>query len=490
MSLLKIPNGKSGILFKGLCLVLLPLFVNSFLILLLNNSLSRAESLIEASRRQVNVVHKLTHATYAVTEILLGGNNAMLNGTFNFFSPLINRGWAILKSDLASVSQNISPDASYRKFQAEMDALLNRQHAVFIKSENPSLGLDSILIKVRRINEWVKIGGKQSRLLHALQEEVQEKYFSLVRAQQEEQKLVGLIVIVAIFLNSMLALFLSKLFQRNFTGRINALGEMAKSLPLNAPINETISGSDELQQIGVELAKVSWKLAEVAEYRRSLMQMMAHDVRSPLMAADISIATLESFLKDSISAQGADKLSDAGSALSNCLSLVNDLLLLESLENGETKPNFANCDLGEVMSSVLKSEHFSKANIMVSVAGSVRADREQIIVVIQRMIFNALSRTTADGKIQVTCEKHENHQRLSVRDDGKPLTAKESVDLLDKAVQASNTNNGDENPLGLAVAAAVMNLHDGLIGHQSIEDGNVLYLEFPLLSESLPAGDF
>lgn len=471
-------------------MVLLPLLVNSFLILLLNNSLARAESLIEASRRQVNVVHKLTHATYTVTEILIGGNNAMLNGTFTFFSPLIYRGWTVLKGDLAAVSENISPDASYRKFQTEMDALLNRQQAVFIKSENPSLGLDSIFIKVRRINEWVKIGGKQSRLLHALQEEVQDKYLSLVRSQQEEQKLVGVIVIVAILLNSILALLLSKLFQRNFTGRINALSEMAKSLPLNAPINETISGSDELQQIGVELAKVSWKLAEVTEYRRSLMQMMAHDVRSPLMAADISIATLESFLKDAISAEGAEKLSDAGDALSNCLSLVNDLLYLESLENGETKPNFVNCDLREIMSSVLKLEHFSEANIINSADGGVRADRDQIILVIQRLISNALSRTSADGKLEVTCERHDNHLRLSVRDYGRPLTPEEANDLFDKTFQASNANNESESPLGLSVAFAIMSLHDGLIGHQSVEDGNLLYLELPLLSGSLSTGDF
>ncbi len=142
-------------------MVLLPLLLNSLAVLILNNSLSRAESLIESSRRQMTVVHKLTHAIYVITEILLGGNNAMMNGSYSFFSPLINYGWKMVKADLADVSENITPYASYIKSCDEMNSLIDRQQAIFLKGENKSMGFDNIFMKLRRVNEWVSIGGKQ-----------------------------------------------------------------------------------------------------------------------------------------------------------------------------------------------------------------------------------------------------------------------------------------------------------------------------------------
>lgn len=466
-------------------MVLLPLLFNSFLILILNNSLSRAESLIASSRRQMTVVHKLTHAIYVETEILLGGNNAMMNGSYRFFSPLLNQGWAMVENDLAVISQNLTAEASYIKFQNDINNLLERQQAIFIKSESPSMRLDNILVKLRRINEWVLIGGKLTRLLHRLQEEVREKYLQSVRLQQEEQKLVGEIVIVAIISNTLLALLLIRLFQRDFSARINALSEMAKKLPFNEPINETISGSDELQEIGVELAKVSWKLADVAEYRQSLMQMMAHDVRSPLMAAEISIATLDKFMKKSLSLKSSEKLTDASRALANCLTLVNDLLLLESLENGETKPVFETCDIDEIISSAIENQALrSKVDTVNSCDGIVlKVDRKQISLVFQRMISSADGRSPDGGALEITCEAVNNRLRLKVRDYGNPLLEQDSAGLFDKACQASRVGDDAIDSLGLSIAVPILNLHGGSIEAKALTDGNLLSLDLPLLKE-------
>ncbi len=68
----------------------------------------------------MTVVLKLTHAIYAVTEILLGGSNAMMNGSHRFFSPLINRGWAIVRDDLAQVEKNMPADPNHATFQREI----------------------------------------------------------------------------------------------------------------------------------------------------------------------------------------------------------------------------------------------------------------------------------------------------------------------------------------------------------------------------------
>jgi len=335
---------------------------------------------------------------------------------------------------------------------------------------------------LRRVNEWIGIGGKQSRLLHRMQEDVREKYLHSLHAQQEDQKLIGTVALIAIVLNILLALFLIKMFQRDFSGRIEALSEMAKKLPLNEPINETISGSDELQEIGVELAKVSWQLADTTEHRRSLMQMMAHDVRSPLMAADISIATLHRFLGNSLSHQGAQHLADAGQSLANCLTLVNDLLLLEGLENGEWKPDLKTCSLHAIVAAIVETTTSKVPIKLMDWTGndSIKADREKLSIVIERMLKSAIARAPKDSAVEIACEQSEGLLRLTVQDQGTPLTSEEASNLFDKVAQAKAEPNDDTDSLGLSIAVPIVSMHRGSIYSKPSNHGNLLCLELPV----------
>jgi signal transduction histidine kinase len=468
-------------LFQGLYLILLPLLFNCLLILILNNAVIKAERQIDISRKQMTVVYKLTHAIYAVTEILLGGSNAMMNGSYRFFSPLINRGWTIVQDDLSAVAQNVDLDESYKQFDEQMKSLLDRQQAIFLKSEDRSLGFNNVFIKMRRAAEWIRIGGKQSLLLHEQQKVVRENFLHSLQLQRNEQKLIEEIVVAGFIANIILALLLYRHFHRNFMGRVNALSKMARKLPLNEPIDEVLTGSDELQDIGVELAKMSWTLADVAEYRRSLMQMMAHDVRSPLMAADISIATMSKFLGSSLSAGGRQSLIAAGDALADCLVLVNDLLLLESLENGEAKYHLKDCDLHHLISSVVENADYLHSHALENLADAfvVKADAELISKVLDRLLREASLRAPAGSTIKVTTAlQTDGRVVLEVSDQGKPLTEAESTMLFDKLQQAQRTAAGEVNSLGLSIAPAIMALHNGSIQQRSSDDGNAFTLHF------------
>ncbi len=463
-------------------MVLLPLLVNSILILVLNDSLSRAEHLIQSSRRQMIVVHKLSHALYVVTEILMGGNNALMNGAYSFFAPHISKGWEIFEKDLAAVEENITPDDAYNSFRDEMGNLLRRQKSIFIKSDDKSMVADSIFVKLRRVNEWVRIGSRQSRLLHTMQAVVREKFQRSIYLQQQEQKIIGGIVLLAIALNVFLALLLHRLFHRSFVGRIDSLSKMAQRLPSNEPLNEVISGSDELYEIGEELVKLSWNLADVSEYRRSLMQMMAHDVRSPLMAADISVATLNRVLKDTFSPQTENSLGNVGRALSSSLGLVNDLLLLEGLENGETKPELKVCNMREIVSSAVEDgEAFNKLPIETSVESvELKVDGRLLSLVIHRMLRSALDRAAKDGSVKITAAVSENQINLCVFDSGAPISPDARANLFDKVHQANRQDIEDLDSLGLAIAVPVVHLHHGSIGFEPSADGNRLCLKLPL----------
>lgn len=467
---------------QGLYLVLLPLLINCFLLVILNRAATQAESQIDTSRKQMTVVLKLTHAIYAVTEILLGGSNAMMNGSHRFFSPLINRGWAIVRDDLAQVDKNMPADATHAKFQQEISSLLNRQQEIFIKGEDRRMSFDNIFIKMRRINEWVKIGGKESRLLHDEQAAIRDKYLQSLQSQRREITLISQIILVGLVANVLLALFLYRDFHRNLMGRINALSNMAKKLSLNEPLNEVITGSDELREISVELAKVSWRLADIADYRRSLMQMMAHDVRSPLMAADISLATLSKFMSDSLSERGSQNLEEASQALQNCLSLVNDLLLMESFENSEVKLDLKDCKSEDLVSQTLgQASYLGCFQVLNRTESAVlRIDREQISRVLERILRFAASRAPEGSRILVNGTASNDCYQLEVSDQAVPLGDDEASKLFDKLHQAQIAGGSKVHTLGLSIAVPILQRHQGSISYKRIADGNAILLELPL----------
>lgn len=406
----------------------------------------------------------------------------MMNGSHRFFSPLINRGWAIVRDDLAQVDKNMPADATHAKFQQEISSLLNRQQEIFIKGEDRRMSFDNIFIKMRRINEWVKIGGKESRLLHDEQAAIRDKYLQSLQSQRREITLISQIILVGLVANVLLALFLYRDFHRNLMGRINALSNMAKKLSLNEPLNEVITGSDELREISVELAKVSWRLADIADYRRSLMQMMAHDVRSPLMAADISLATLSKFMSDSLSERGSQNLEEASQALQNCLSLVNDLLLMESFENSEVKLDLKDCKSEDLVSQTLgQASYLGCFQVLNRTESAVlRIDREQISRVLERILRFAASRAPEGSRILVNGTASNDCYQLEVSDQAVPLGDDEASKLFDKLHQAQIAGGSKVHTLGLSIAVPILQRHQGSISYKRIADGNAILLELPL----------
>ena len=481
MAILDSPRIRSGILLQGLYLVLLPLLFNCVLIGVLSKSVSEAEALIDESRRRIKVAHKLTHAIYVVTEMILGGNNALMNGKYQFFGPMLNTGWTYLANDLEEVSKNVTADATTGDYQAEINDLIERQKAIFANAKVP-LSFDNVFIKMRRVQDWVRVGARLSNLLHAMQEDVREKYLHSLKAQKDKQAVITLIVIVGLTVNLLIALFLIRHFRANFVKQIDQLSKMAQMLPFNEPISETISGSEELQGIGVALAQVSWRLADVAEYRRSLMQMMAHDVRSPMMAAQISIVTLKKLVHDSLTSDGSASLSEGEKAISECLTLVNDLLFLESLENGDTKFEQIVCDIQEIVAAVVNNNQNLKNVTVSSSVDSIIAklDKTNLTLIIERMLADACNRAPENSNVSITSEVANGRMNLTIRDQAPPLTPVECSNLFDKIYQAGEADRYRTNSLGLAVASKIAQVQNGSINCQSTAEGNSLALNLPL----------
>ncbi|MFX7620780.1 hypothetical protein ABTJ52_20485, partial [Acinetobacter baumannii] len=88
----------------------------------------------------------------------------------------------------------------------------------------------------------------------------------------------------------LLALLLVLLFSRQITKRLAILVRNAESLTISQQL-ATVKGNDEIAYLGTKIDQASQRLREATAHRDSIIDMVAHDVRAPLMAAQISLET-------------------------------------------------------------------------------------------------------------------------------------------------------------------------------------------------------
>src|SRR5207302_687457 len=104
--------------------------------------------------------------------------------------------------------------------------------------------------------------------------------------QVEMQVIGGALVAILFFVIVALA------FLNDITQRLSVLVGNAQQIPTGKPLPTKVSGTDELAYLDEVLHEASAQLLKSADYRKSLMEMIAHDLRSPLAASRLTLQLL------------------------------------------------------------------------------------------------------------------------------------------------------------------------------------------------------
>jgi signal transduction histidine kinase len=456
---------------------------------MLNHSLDRAAQFMEAARRRTIVINTLSRDLVTVTGILTMGNNARMNGAYDFFGKFINGYLDTLETSVNEIAPEVPADLSFDATAREILSLIHRQRAIFIKAEDKSTKSDELVVKLRRTSQWIKLCGRESYLLNKTLESAQAQFEQAVLAQKREQQLTALIVALALVANGLLACVLAFYFHRHIANRIGALVKMARKLPQNKQITEKIGGGDELAELASELGKVSLELSQTEDYRRTLMQMMAHDVRSPLMASSVSIEVLEVLKDGQLSDAGGESLNRARDSIALCLTLINDLLLLESLESGKLELDAVLNDGHKLVDMAIAREQQAASERSIQLINGVddtvvRLDYDHILIALQKLLLNAIRQAPDKSQVQVTGSIRNGALRVCVHDCGQALSQRAREQIFDKFYQASQEPVVGNQGLGLAVVKEIVVWHGGLVGAESSESGNTVWFELPLLAET------
>ncbi|HAM34921.1 MAG TPA: hypothetical protein DEB40_13220 [Elusimicrobia bacterium] len=205
---------------------------------------------------------------------------------------------------------------------------------------------------------------------------------------------------------------------------------------------------------------------EQNESQKRLLAMVAHDVKNPLTA----ILGYAGMLANRLKSLPTESRYTANicTAAETLYRLINDLVDLAAMESGKLRINPRPMDLRAVLRDVraLTSLEARRRGIRLGFEcppdlPKATGDPWRLEQVIQNLCVNALQYTPRNGRVGVSAKKTAEGLRITVRDTGIGIPAKELPYIFDRHFQgqAAQARHKTGLGLGLAICREIVRMH-------------------------------
>lgn len=229
------------------------------------------------------------------------------------------------------------------------------------------------------------------------------------------------------------------------------------------------------------------ELDRMSDLRAQMLAMVAHDLRNPLSSIRLSVAMLRRLEGKKFDparlAKFADQIDGSAGRMDR---LIADLLDSEKIRGGQfaVQPAWENVEtiLHDAVLSVGRPAALGDVRIQVApIRDDVRvyADAAQLLRVIGNVLSNAVKFSPRGGIVEVRFERHPEHFRISVTDQGPGIRPEVRARLFERSWQASETAHRGTG-LGLYISAGIVKAHGGKIAVESeVGKGSRFVVEIP-----------
>ncbi len=217
---------------------------------------------------------------------------------------------------------------------------------------------------------------------------------------------------------------------------------------------------------------------QLDQMKTDFINMVAHELRSPL----VSIRQLNNVLFEGLAGplqlKQKDFVARGLKKIDSLLDLINDLLNVAKLEEGQPIKQAILLDLRKVIEEtcILVEPRAKERGIDLTYSCEnlepVVADPENIEKIFNNLVNNAINYSPDGGRVTVTARGADGRVEISVEDKGVGIPPEELPKIFDKfyRVKHPKTRNVTGTGLGLAIVKKVVESHKGTIDVESIPD--------------------
>jgi len=240
----------------------------------------------------------------------------------------------------------------------------------------------------------------------------------------------------------------------------------------------------------VFLRKMTTRLHDTGkQIRFTFLSVLSHELKAPLNA-------IEGYLKMIRERQNGANLEDYDNMIDRSLerirgmrSLILDMLDLTRVESGKAKRNLEELDLSQVALTAMDTmrPYAIQRSVTLKLLHDgpmlLLADAEEMEIIFNNLISNAIKYNIEDGKVDCYIERHEGCMQIKVVDTGIGMTQGDIEKIFDDFVRIKNdkTKNITGSGLGLSIVKKLIEQYAGKIEVVSTPDqGSTFILTLPI----------
>jgi two-component system heavy metal sensor histidine kinase CusS len=240
---------------------------------------------------------------------------------------------------------------------------------------------------------------------------------------------------------------------------------------------ETDAAKMTIERMLAEAQEQNARLGRLQREKDSLVQLIVHDLRSPLNAVMLSLEYVAQEVRTRQAGSDlTDALEDARSTAHRVSSMVSQILDTAKLEEGRLALDRAPMSTSELLKKVrqqlapMARDKRVEVRVEAPVDLAVRGDARLFGRVIENLLSNSIRHTPSGGKILLAAAREGGDCVLSVHNNGEPIGAEDRERIFAKFQQgnAEGARLGGWG-LGLYFCRMVVEAHGGRISVADVE---------------------
>lgn len=247
------------------------------------------------------------------------------------------------------------------------------------------------------------------------------------------------------------------------------------------------SQNEKIQHQNRELEERSKKLIELSEEKDNFINVVVHDLKSPLN----NIAGLANLIRinGKMNDEQMHYLNLLDQVSNEAKNLITNLLDINKLESENIEENFEDFSMAEVVDHEIRlfKKEAQEKNITIiknfSDDLTIHQNKEFVQRILDNLLSNAIKFSPENTDVTVRCHIENDFLHLDVKDEGLGIKADEQKNLFKKFQKLSTrpTRGESSTGLGLAIVKLLVEKLKGEIRVKSeVNKGSVFMIRFPV----------
>ncbi|WP_298636080.1 HAMP domain-containing sensor histidine kinase [uncultured Umboniibacter sp.] len=288
------------------------------------------------------------------------------------------------------------------------------------------------------------------------------------------QRSVVFLLLLSLVLSACVSWWISRLIVKPVKVLARATRNTAAGRFHEEELQQLATGNDELAHLAADFSNMNIQIETLLDKQRRLISNVAHEIRTPLARLQLAAELLATAKDASLNAKHVQSIQRQ---ITQLIKMVNELLELERLSNGET-PLAERVSVKAVLDSSLQQfDQTQQERLSIAMPDrsiSFISHGDLLSHAVGNIIANAL-RHQPTGQIDVTVTRNKHLVNVDILDRGPGVPEAILKDIFAPFVRADSVRGRTDGGvgLGLALSKTIVELHGGEITASNRDSGGL-----------------